>query len=354
MRMDSENKPLRKRLDWLDVLRFLGIFGIFIVHFGSVTGRANPFLHLYVTPLFIVAAGFSEAISSKSLPFGQFLHKKIKGLLLPYFVFSLITLVVLYFTNEPDVPTLLDLLKRALFGVRNQLYAPALWFLPCLFIMSILFWVLRRFIKNKWIILGITAISFGVFLFIPFKPYRDPSWFWNLDSALYYFIYYGIGFAFFEPVKNLLENESKRTKLLLALSWLGSFVYSAMIFFGRNLLRPILHRFPDFAQVDKVIYALVIIWFNIGLAKYLEKVKLFQDLGRLSLYLCGSETIAKLLVQHTITLTGLTLSLTSPLSVLIYTALLFLLSMKLLIPGLKFFVNKGNNLLDSFEPKPVS
>lgn len=74
MRMDSENKPLRKRLDWLDVLRFLGIFGIFIVHFGSVTGRANPFLHLYVTPLFIVAAGFSEAISSKSLPFGQFLQ----------------------------------------------------------------------------------------------------------------------------------------------------------------------------------------------------------------------------------------------------------------------------------------
>ena len=48
---------------------------------------------------------------------------------------------------------------------------------------------------------------------LPHRPIIDPQWYWNIDSALYYIIYYGIVFCSF-PLLNsiLMENDSRDKK----------------------------------------------------------------------------------------------------------------------------------------------
>ncbi len=47
-----------KRYDWVDVLKFLGIFYIFVGHFGWNSGKFYYFVFQFHVPLFFFASGF--------------------------------------------------------------------------------------------------------------------------------------------------------------------------------------------------------------------------------------------------------------------------------------------------------
>ena len=47
---------------------------------------------------------------------------------------------------------------------------------------------------------------FSQFLISP-PPTVQPSWYWNIDSALYYTIFYCIGFITYEPVLKLFRSK---------------------------------------------------------------------------------------------------------------------------------------------------
>ncbi|EHD6281987.1 acyltransferase, partial [Shigella flexneri] len=54
-KIDSNRKI---RHDWVDSLKFLGIFAIYLGHLGLGAGKLYPFVFSYHVPLFFFAAGF--------------------------------------------------------------------------------------------------------------------------------------------------------------------------------------------------------------------------------------------------------------------------------------------------------
>ena len=63
--------------------------------------------------------------------------------------------------------------------------------LPCLFVISVFFEILKRIIRSRIFIAVIVVALYvvGTF-FLGHQPTNDPSWFWNADSAFVYLLFY--------------------------------------------------------------------------------------------------------------------------------------------------------------------
>ena len=102
-------------------------------------------------------------------------------------------MMVIILVQEAIVRQVLGMIKQSTFGIRNQIFAPSLWFLPCLFVVTILYHtVYSIFIKYKYKSYLVLAISIMIYVstVLPNNPIVRPNWVFNVDSALYYIIYW--------------------------------------------------------------------------------------------------------------------------------------------------------------------
>lgn len=95
------------RFEWVDALKFLGIFAIYIGHLGDAAGRIYPFVFTYHVPLFFFVAGFFSK-NSKSTHFPMFVLEKAKRLLLPYFTFALLSLFFVSINSNSDLQSIMS------------------------------------------------------------------------------------------------------------------------------------------------------------------------------------------------------------------------------------------------------
>ena len=47
------NKKITQRYDWVDVLKFLGIFAIYLGHCGNIAGKLYPFVYISCSFIFL-------------------------------------------------------------------------------------------------------------------------------------------------------------------------------------------------------------------------------------------------------------------------------------------------------------
>lgn len=114
------------RKDYIDVLKFLGIFAIYLGHCGESAGRFYPFVFSYHVPLFFFVSGCMEHCSADRSFVGRIV-RKIKTLLLPWMVFALLICVFNAANGTMELKTGLMLIAKGC--VRNQFtVAGGLWF----------------------------------------------------------------------------------------------------------------------------------------------------------------------------------------------------------------------------------
>lgn len=95
--------------------------------------------------------------------------KKARIILIPYIVFALIAIIVQVILNDSQINAIPSMILVVMKGaVRNTFFAGALWFLTCLFIISIMFSIIKK-LKNK--LLDI----FNMFRFILYIRDNDRS-----------------------------------------------------------------------------------------------------------------------------------------------------------------------------------
>lgn len=325
-----------RRIDWIDVLRFLGIFAIYLGHLGNQAGYFYPFVFRYHVPLFFFISGAMEVFTKTDLTFAEFFRKKIKSIVLPYFFFGVISIVLIFLSGNATVGTISQTALQYILGIRNQLFAPALWFLPCLFVISLLFFILKKISKNRWVLLllglGMLVISETL---LPHRPIVQPSWFWNIDSALYYFFYFILGYAVFPFITQLLSSKTRLARLGFALSVIIATLYAGTLLIGIDLFAIGLKFIPGGKPIILVLGAISLIWFNIFLAHLLSSVKIFKQLGRDTLYLCGSEQIIRHLVPPLFAIFGWNVMFASPVGAIIFTFMVLLAARFGIIPFLK-------------------
>ena len=124
--MPQKLEELKKeRVKWIDCVKCLGIWAIYLGHFGNKAGIFYPFVFMYHVPLFFFISGCMECYSTDT--FLKYAIKKVKRILVPFYIFaasSILFNLVIYrknfcFTAEP-------LLVVAKGCVRNSFFASSL------------------------------------------------------------------------------------------------------------------------------------------------------------------------------------------------------------------------------------
>lgn len=221
MQVTNDQGNKKARYAYIDVLRFLGIFAIYLGHISSPSGPVNKFVFLYHVPLFFFVSGCMD-INREMVLEGQgenpYSYKRyiksivhdIKTLVFPWLFFSIFSMIVYVLNNGFDKEKVILNLEIIMKGcIRNQFFAGSLWFFTCLFIVKIIFGLIKL-LKNRLLIFVICLLLFYISEYgLPHRPLVNPQWYWNTDSAMYYIIYYGIGFCLFPKFNSLLAGNDR-------------------------------------------------------------------------------------------------------------------------------------------------
>lgn len=329
----------KERIAWLDIAKLLGIIAIFCGHLGLETGNLHDFVFHYHVPLFFFISGIF-AVRLERLNLKDAVKKRFEQIIMPYTFFVMISMIMIIVMQQEDFIVYLKYLKQFIWGIRNQMYASSLWFFSCLFCMSVLFEVLRRLLKSK-ILIFIAAICIYILsiTLFPNRPDQQPSLFFNIDSACFYLIYYTLGYFYSsllrKPVCDTHKREGGRKRIvsLVGIAALSSYVI--LVYVGEDIniiVKLIYYKLPVAGEIYPIIRAMLLILFNLVLARLLSGFRKLADIGAQTLWLCGNEFVVKRIFDAAASIFGWKITITSALAAVIYALVMIAFIIKVLAP----------------------
>lgn len=154
------------RLQWLDTAKGITILLMVLGHTSLPLVLSN-FIWAFHMPLFFIASGWTT--NWQKTDFKGFTKRKFRTLLLPFFVYSLVVLMI-------QIP-------QGWVGFNHWIYngwgAYALWFIPVLFFAS-LFAKLIYGIKNRYLLFGCAFIFAAISGVLSFYKIQLP---WTMSSV---------------------------------------------------------------------------------------------------------------------------------------------------------------------------
>ncbi|OAD45807.1 acyltransferase family protein [Polaribacter atrinae] len=184
----------RKRIDWIDQAKG---FGIILVVYGHNFPVIENYIYSFHMPLFFIIAGIFHPKKSNF----DVVKRRVRQILVPYFLWSFI-LFLFWFVIGRKFGESASLELSSLKNFLGIFYAQGdkeymnwgipMWFLPCLFLTFLLFWLIRKIVKNTAIrlILIITCVILGFLI----PKLTDVSFFWSLDVAFVSLLFYAFGY----------------------------------------------------------------------------------------------------------------------------------------------------------------
>lgn len=322
------------RYEWVDALKFLGVFAIYIGHLGVGAGKIYPFVFSYHVPLFFFIAGFfSNNLKNTSLH--VFVLDKFKRLMLPYFSFALIILIINSINSGVNFPSLLTPILDIIYGVRNNQFVGSIWFINCLFVMMIIDKVFLKLIKNYNLIFLI-SILFYVFsqTMLGHNPLINPKWFWNIDSAISYWWLMALGRCMFKVICNSRffgRNIFGASTFFLLTIITAYQLFNSQSLFGTvaNISMPYLFQSRIFGLLNACVTTTCLILFNVFIAKIICNYPAINRAGQNTLNICGLENVTKLFIPSALAAVGINLVIPSPAAAIVYTLVCLLISDKI-------------------------
>jgi len=190
---------MKKRLDWLDAGKGLGMLLVMLGH-ADIPTFLKTYIYTFHMPLFFFLSGYlfkMEKFSNLKV----FFIKRTKSLIFPYLCFSFLAylwFLVVYHYGEVDynhdlftplIGTFIDI-RKSIWTVHSG----ALWFVACLFCTELLFYLVTKFGRtNKRISFFLILLS--VIGCIYNKMHGQPLP-WGFDVALISVGFYGLGFFY--------------------------------------------------------------------------------------------------------------------------------------------------------------
>ncbi len=181
-----------KRLDYIDALKGFGIILVVLGHMHF--GYEVPYQYIYAfhMPLFFLVSGY---LYKRPVRMADGIKKKVKGLLVPYFIFGLgyfcFWLIYNYTPGIDWASTLKAVLWVTVDGLPVE---SALWFLMVMFWAWLIYALIDRFIRNPWtrVFLIVLISSVGA-LWGYVMPFRLP---WGLQDAFAVQMFFLFGHAY--------------------------------------------------------------------------------------------------------------------------------------------------------------
>lgn len=147
-----------KRYDYLDLAKGIGIFLVVLGHASLKNEYVTSYIYSFHMPLFFVIAGMLlYATDSYTRPLKNIFLGKLRTLMLPYLIFSIIYSLIDLIRHDTYTRT------NAVFSICLQGSGP-LWFLPTLFISEIIIILLLKYLGKLWGIIAGLILGFVGFL----------------------------------------------------------------------------------------------------------------------------------------------------------------------------------------------
>lgn len=267
-----------KNILWVDVCKGIAILLMILGHSG-MTDRGKLYIHSFNMPLFFILSGF--LVKPKQIMiFKDFFMKKVKTIVLPYFVFGFVNFIfcilyLRYYLHDYKINSLLIPIK-SLFCFNTEgglLVANALWFLTALFIVEIIFYFMLKYIRSKkkmlFVLIAFSLISYAYSIFFKARL------FWGIDIAISAVFFYGIGFLF--------KQAGDKIKLVV----LKSNIFYIILGLGISFVTIFLNGQVDMRVIRYNNYflfyfnALVASGVYIMLASYICKIKFMKNLVKI-------------------------------------------------------------------------
>ncbi len=293
--------------------------------------------HQFAVPLFFFLSGVAENFNQRSL--AESVQNTAVSLLLPWVFFSLLCTLFL-FIFEGSVPWRECLSVFLQGNIRNQSQFAALWFFTGLFSVKIIFSIIKK-LKVKWLIFAVCLMLWwGAESLLPVSAVREPRWWYNIDSACYYILYFCLGWISFGNLRLLLESYDKGIQLLKAVLFLVCGMYSIQFFWERDMLLSVWTGGGIFAGIRGVVGSLISVLFIVILSSYLSVCEGLRAVGRNSVYLCGSDYIVRNGLMLLPGIFGVEIVLTSPVQAWMLAVLFCAVVHKCLVPWEKILLRR--------------
>ena len=208
--------------DWLG----FGVHNIYISWLAS-------YIYSFHMPLFFMISGYVYEIQLKKSAYSYvsnkiaFIQKKINRLIVPYFCFSIPLTAVLYFVGRFQGSIFENYFNA--FLITNNTY---LWFLPCLFVISILYNSLGLVIR-RWSFLCLLVLA-GFSVSSDYLPN-----YLQINNVARYSFYYSIGVIAQNFETKLLKMFTLKNAVVLFMVQ-SIFYYMAMKTWGYVLIHSVL------------------------------------------------------------------------------------------------------------------
>ena len=187
---------LKKRIEWIDAAKGLGIFLVVLGHALPETSIVATTIWVFHMPLFFFLSGLN--VKSWQPGGAHSLLRGIKGLLVPYVFFSVVSIILwLLATGEvisaESWGTQLHQMAYGVAGVEGGLrYNVPLWFFTCLLSVRLLFALITAVFKST-LSRVIVALCLAMLAHVSLYPYFY-SLVWNLDVAFAALLFFGAGY----------------------------------------------------------------------------------------------------------------------------------------------------------------
>lgn len=320
------------RIDYIDVAKAIGIFAIWLGHYGTDAGDAYLWVFTWHVPLFFFLSGCMVHMEKTRTVFLYIKHK-IKTIMIPYVFLRIVnTMIYILRENEGAIEKIKTGLRLIITGERRNagyFQGIALWFLTCLFLVSVIFHIISK-VCNRYIILVLS-----IFLRFVGCGYINNDSVWNIDDVCEMLFFYCVGYIAFPYVKLLFENLHKKSVFVISMCVI---TYSVLLFGGINIFEKV-RWFNMFFKPLAGIYVCLL-----G-AYVLKNIEIIQQIGRKSLFLCGTEDITRYLMFDLFAMIGFEINLINPAMVYLLVVFFIWLDWKVLVPIIEKALCKILNIL---------
>ncbi len=176
---------MKQRIVWIDIAKGIGIIFVILGHISFFPISLKCFIGIFHMPLFFFLAG--TVYHGGEIK--TFVNNKFRNLIIPYFLFSFLRIlfqlciqIIKFHTNSNfNWKFILKQLLGIFIQLRGTEYGPGLWFIPCIFITLILYFLIEKYFKTKTsIFICIICLILGL-LYSSYISVKLP---WGCDAAL--------------------------------------------------------------------------------------------------------------------------------------------------------------------------
>ena len=169
---------LTKRIEWIDTAKGLGLICVILGHLN--VPYLSTWIYTFHMPLFFFLSG--AVFSGSKYGFGEYVKRKLKSLVIPYFVLGggiFLFFCIAYAVQGQPLSAYVQMVKD--FLVQEHYWT--VWFLACLFLVEILYYGIHALCGKHPVLASALSLMICVFGLLRYHLGWG-SLPWNLDVAL--------------------------------------------------------------------------------------------------------------------------------------------------------------------------